>query len=418
MNLDLNRLKWLVAVLVISFLLVFEYLRHFVWPGLLHTLPAYLASLAVVFMILLLFNQNVFRVLRKMQQNLIQQTGYLNTLIESSGNAIISTDLEGKILSWNRGAETIYAWTREEAIGRNLPMVPEHLRGESSRLIRKLVRSGEPLYNFETERVRKDGELIPVMVTVSPIKDPQGKVIRFLGISTDMRDRKRLEKEVLRQQRSLAVLQERERLARELHDSLGQILGYVNTQSQAVRELLAKNQTEMADTYLKRLIEVAQDAHADVREYILNLQTHPLREQKLVPTLRAYLERFNQNSGIQAELIAPKEADQVELDPALETQLIRIVQEALTNVRKHSCAHHAKINFQIYDGVVQIRVVDDGRGFDPAQLPLKDGRHFGQRIMQERAAEIGGKIEVKSVTGQGTVVSVLVPVHRVGGEQA
>lgn len=416
MNLDLHRLKWLVAILVISFLLVFEYLRHFVWPGLLHTMPAYLASLAVILAILLLFNQNVFRVLGKMQANLVQQTNYLNTLIENSGHAIITTDLQGKILSWNRGAEAIYGWTKEEAIGQVLLMVPPHLRDESRELIDILLRQREPLYNFETQRLRKTGELIPVMVTVSPMMDANGKVVRFLGISTDMRERKRLEQEVLRQQRALAVLQERERLARELHDSLGQILGYVNTQSQAVRELLAKNQTKMADTYLKRLVEVAQDAHADVREYILSLQTQPSREQKFIPALREYLQRFGQNSGVRTELIVPNQMDQLEFDPTVEAQLMRIVQEALTNVRKHARAQHVRVDFQLKDGLAQIQVADDGKGFDPTQ-PAEEGRHFGQRIMRERAEEIGGSVTVQSLAGAGTQVIVQAPLHKGGSDE-
>lgn len=413
----LKTLKWLVAILVIVFLLVFEYVRHFVWPKFLHNIPAYIASLAFVFAILLVFNQNVFSMLEKMQASLAQQSNHLNTLIESSGNAIIATDLQGKILSWNRGAEIIYGWTKEEAIGQVLPMVPPQLREESRELIDSLLLKKEPLYNFETLRLRKNGELIPVMVTVSPILDVGGNPARFLGISTDMRDRKRLEQELLRQQRALAVLQERERLARELHDSLGQILGYVNTQSQAIRELLSRRQTAMADTYLKRLIEVAQDAHADVREYILSLQTKPSPDQKFIPVLRGYLERFSQSNGIGTELIAPNELDDIEFDPAVETQLMRIVQEALTNVRKHSQAQHAKISFQMNGGMIQIQVTDDGTGFDPTQFTIDDGRHFGQRIMQERAAEIGGKVEVKSLPGQGTLVSVLVPAQTKGAVQ-
>ncbi len=410
----IHQLKWLVAILVIAFLLVFEYVRHFVWPEFLHNMPAYIASLAVVFAILLAFNQNVFSLLEKMQASLAQQSNHLNTLIESSGNAIIATDLQGKILSWNRGAEIIYGWTKEEAIGQFLPMVPPQLRDESRELINSLLLEKQPLYNFETLRLRKNGELIPVMVTVSPILDAGGNPVRFLGISTDMRDRKRLEQELLRQQRVLAVLQERERLARELHDSLGQILGYVNTQSQAIRELLAHKQTETADAYLKRLVEVAQDAHADIREYILSLHTKPSPDQKFVPVLRGYLQRFSQNNEIEMELIAPNELEQTELDPTVETQLMRIVQEALTNVRKHSRAKHVKINFQMNDGVIQIQVTDDGAGFDPSQLALDDGRHFGQRIMRERAAEIGGQVEVKSTPGQGTQVNVLVPTRKEG----
>ncbi|MBI3734028.1 MAG: PAS domain S-box protein [Chloroflexi bacterium] len=197
----LRQLKWLTAILVIAFLLVFEYLRHFIWPELLHAVPVYIVSLAFVFALILLFNQTVYGMLEKMQQSLVEQTTYLNTLIESSGNAIITSNLDGKILLWNRGAEQIYEWTRLEAIGQTLPMVPPELRDEARQLLARLVASGEPIYNYETQRLRKSGDRLPVMVTVSPIRDANGKAIALLGISTDMRERKRLEQEVLRQRR-------------------------------------------------------------------------------------------------------------------------------------------------------------------------------------------------------------------------
>lgn len=345
-----------------------------------------------------------------------QRNSYLDALIESSANAIITTDLEGKILSWNQGSEEIYGWSKEEAIGHKLPMVPQHLMEEAYRWMTQVIRSGEPIYNIEVQRLRKDEELIPVMVTVSPIRDAGGRVIALLGISTDMSDRKRLEGELLRQQRALAVLKERERLARELHDSLGQILGYVNTQTLATRELLSKGRTAAADSHLKRLAEVAQDAHADVREYILSLQTSASMEQGLLPALEEYLKRFSRSNGIQAEAIGSDELAHIKLGPDVETQLMRIVQEALTNVRKHARAQHVRVSFKVNINQVEIAINDDGCGFDPARISQQDGLHFGLRIMQERVAEIGGSTQVHSMPGQGTSVKVKVPLHNQGGD--
>jgi PAS domain S-box-containing protein len=406
----LGRLKWLTAVVVSTFLLIFEYVRHFVWPELLHTIPVYLISLALVFTLILLFNQAVYSLLEKMQRDLMQQTNSLNTVIESSGNAIIGTDLKGKIILWSRGSELIYDWTKAEAIGQVLPMVPPHLRDDANQLIKRMLETGTTIYNYETQRQRKNGELIPVMVTFSPIRDAGGNIVSLLGISTDMRERKRLQQELLAQQQEVGVLRERERMAHELHDDLGQILGYVNTQSQAVRELLAHGQTTMADAALKRLVEVAQNAHGDIRTYILSLQTNVSPEQPFVPTVRAYLQQFSQHSGIQAELTVAEDLNGVQFDPVMEAQMLRIVQEALSNVRKHAGARHTQVHCALADGHVLIEVADDGQGFDPAQPP-GEGQHFGQRIMRERAREIGGTIEVQSTVGQGTRVMLRVPLR-------
>jgi PAS domain S-box-containing protein len=343
-----------------------------------------------------------------------QQATYFDTLIESSGNAIITTDPKGKILSWNRGAEIIYGWSKEEAIGQIIPMVPLPLQEEAYHWMAQVVRSGESMYNIETQRLRKGGEQIPVMVTVSPIKDANGRLVSLLGISTDMRDKKRLEQKLLRQQRALAIMEERERLARELHDSLGQIMGYVNAQTQATREMLSKNEIMVADSYLKRLVEVAQEAHADVREHILSLQVSPLKEQGLLPALKGYLHQFSQHNNIQTKLTASDELANLVIGPNVEIQLMRIVQEAVTNVRKHANAQQVQITFEVDNGQAQIAIEDDGRGFDPTLTSSKSERHFGLKIMQERAKGIGGSVQVQSKPGQGTLVKVNTPLHHRG----
>jgi len=108
----LNRLKWGAAIVICGFLLVFEYARHFVWPALLHQFPLYVASIVLVFIGIMIFNQFVFGLIDKAQRATAEQTRYLNLLIESSGNAIITTSRDGRILSWNRAAEDIDGWPK------------------------------------------------------------------------------------------------------------------------------------------------------------------------------------------------------------------------------------------------------------------------------------------------------------------
>ena len=141
--------------------------------------------------------------------------------------------------------------------------------------------------------------------------------------------------EIRRQQREVTLLQEREHVAREIHDSLGQILGYVNTQAQAARSLLGKQKIEAADTLLKRLVVVAQDAHVELRDFILNLQTGDVNEQSFLPRLRNHLEQFRQSNDIQTELYVSAEFSKLTLPTAVGITLFRIVQEALNNVQKH-----------------------------------------------------------------------------------
>ena len=211
------------------------------------------------------------------------------------------------------------------------------------------------------------------------------------------------------QQHANAVLKERERLARELHDSLGQVLGYVNVQAQAVRELLTTGYKDKAENALARLIDVVQNAHVDVREHILNLHTDVVTSQNIITALEEYLAQFRTLSDIQTEFVASEKTENLKLAPTVEAQLIRIVQEALTNVRKHSQAQHAKVSLTIHDNEAQITIEDDGQGFSPTQLERQNGRHFGLKIMRDRAIEVGGSLQVKSAPGTGATVMIKVP---------
>lgn len=245
--------------------------------------------------------------------------------------------------------------------------------------------------------------------TVSPLIDGRGFRLGYLMILDDITELTCAQQELLQQQRAFAVLQERERVARELHDSLGQVLGYVKVQAQAAREWLAQDRKEQTDDSLMQLIAVAQEAHADVREYILGAKIAPGEAVGLLPTLQQYLKRFSEQSKIRTELIPPTEPAGSALEPMVEVQVLRIVQETLTNARKHARASSVQVRVQWLDGCAQIVVQDDGVGFDPAVLTTEAGQKFGVRFMRDRAGEVGGSVQVLSAPGEGTQVVVTVP---------
>lgn len=410
---NLTRMKWGAAIVICAFLLLFEYLRHFVWPALLHQWPLYVFSVSLVFIAILIFNQIVFRMIGSAQRQLSERTRDLNLLIESSGNAIITIDPQGRILSWNPAAEAIYGWPAREAVGTVLPMVPAEGREEAAAIMARLSR-GETLRNFETLRMRQDGERIPVMLTASPVKNEAGAIIAVLGISADLRERKRMEDALVRQQRATAVFQERERLARELHDDIGQVLGYVNTQSQAMLTLIERDDIQGAGGLARRLAEVAQEAHANVRNYILGLQTSSALPQGFLPALSTYAERFGRANGLRVETSWPADSDAIALESGVAAQVMRVAQEALTNVQKHAAARTVRLSAVLEPERLVLTIVDDGRGFDPSDVAASHVHHFGQRIMQERMAEIGGRVSVESGLGTGTRVTIETPLRAEG----
>ena len=219
----------------------------------------------------------------------------------------------------------------------------------------------------------------------------------------------RAEGELRQQQRSLATYRERERLARELHDSLGQVLGYVKMQSQAAIELYQRGDQEQGLSHLQRLIDSVQSAHVDVREYIMNLQTSVSEDQDFVSALESHLNKFSHFSDIHTRLVKLTPTHSVELQPAEEAQLMRIVQEALTNVRKHAQASQATVTVEDSNDALRIIVADNGRGFSDTKVDALNGYHVGLKIMRERAAVIGGKIDVESGRNHGTQVIVTLP---------
>ena len=204
----------------------------------------------------------------------------------------------------------------------------------------------------------------------------------------------------------LAVAQERLRIAHEMHDGLAQVLGYVNTKVQAADAYLKRGRNEEASSQLRELAASAREAYTDVREGIVGLRTLPDADQGVAEALRDYLEQWKTQAGISTELIV--EGD-VRVRPSVELQLVRIVQEALTNVRKHAKASRASVSLVRRDRTIVATVTDDGVGFDPAAQTRSEFPRFGLTTMRERAASVGGSITVESARGHGTTVRFELP---------
>ena len=214
--------------------------------------------------------------------------------------------------------------------------------------------------------------------------------------------------------RDVAIAEERERIAREMHDSLAQVLGYVMTKAQAVQELLKRDESAKAAAQVAQLNAAARDAYADVREGILALRTSVGSERGVLQALREYLERWKEQSGLQATVeVTPADERLDGLSPLAELQLLRIVQEALANVRKHAHAQRVDVCITVAPEVVETVIADDGRGFDP-ESPARDGQaqlsHFGLATMRERAESVGGTLRIRSHPGSGTQVRVRLPI--------
>jgi len=210
------------------------------------------------------------------------------------------------------------------------------------------------------------------------------------------------------QMRALAIEEERLRLAREMHDGVAQILASVNARAQAVREHIRAERSQEAIGLLDRLAADARDVHAEVREGILALRATSATDGISV-ALREFLDDWHDQTGIQVE---PDLQGEIRLLPGREVQMMRIAQEALANVRKHSGASRVGVRLAVADEVCELEIDDDGAGFD-VDRPSHDGKpHFGLLTMRERAQAVHGELSIHSTPERGTRIHLRVPVGR------
>ena len=211
-----------------------------------------------------------------------------------------------------------------------------------------------------------------------------------------------------RRLRELAVVEERERIARELHDGIAQVLGYVNTKSLAIDEYLAGGRVVEARSQVTELGAAARAVYVDVREAILGLRSPIEPGVGLGGAIEAHARRVAADSGFVLECSIPPDARDLRLDPETEGQVYRIVQEALTNVRKHAAARRVRVSMAVAHDRVVLRIEDDGRGISaidaPAGVP-----HYGLRSMRERAAAIGAELNIADGPRGGTLVTLDMP---------
>ncbi len=151
-------------------------------------------------------------------------------------------------------------------------------------------------------------------------------------------------------------------------------------------------------------------AKESVRDYLRGVKAHSSLKQSLGTTLRQYFKQYTNDYGIYIEFIVPPELEGRRISASVEAELYLIIQEALTNVRKHSEASSARVMFALFEDEIRVTVEDDGSGFDPEEISGKPG--FGLRAMVGRAEAVGGRLELNSTPGKGTQLIIQVPLRK------
>ncbi len=210
---------------------------------------------------------------------------------------------------------------------------------------------------------------------------------------------------------NLAVMQERNRLVNELHDDFAQCVRSMEWGLDEARTALENNQLEQTDGILENLGVMVQNTSTYLREEMLGLREKIDPDRDLLAIIEGMLSRFERNWGIQTTLVVKNSVDsnhKMSLSSKVEVQLIRIIQEALMNIRRHSNATIATIEFiQAEDGIV-LAIIDNGIGFHPGSVPIQ---RLGLRVIHERASSIGAEMGIDSKEGTGTTLKFFIPSH-------
>ncbi len=351
--------------------------------------------------------------------------------------AIYSMDPNGIITSWNVGARRIKGYTADEIIGQNFSRfyTPEDLkRGLPAKVLQTAREEGH--YEGEGWRVRKDGSTFWSSVVVTPLRNERGTLLGFSKITRDMTERRALLEriqhhaaELEHTQESLRRLsgqllrvqdEERRRLARELHDGAGQILAALNMNLETLAEA---TKDQLSSNLSRRLTESISLANQVIRETrTLSYLLHPplLDEAGLTDALHWFVGGFIDRSGIQTTLDVADDFPRLPRD--LETAIFRIIQEALTNIHRHSGSHTASIQLTIAGEEILLSVSDQGKGIHSEPEPSEQNgnghngngrkRKLGVGIagMRERVLQLGGRFEI-GAGNPGTLLTAVFPCH-------
>jgi PAS domain S-box-containing protein len=329
-------------------------------------------------------------------------------IVETIDDAVVSADLGGRIVSWNRGAENIFGYTAAEMLGQSVVVLAPDMKREEAREFEERVRGGGEIHHFETMGITKAGALFEIAVSGFPLRDEKGAICGSWAILRDISERKRTERRLQRLSWRLLRAQddERRRLARELHDSTAQAIAALAMNLAALAREDPPLSGERRRQLLRDSLSLAEHASVELRTTSYLLHPPLLDERGLPAALRWFADGFSSRSSIRLSLdLAPNVG---RMPAEVETALFRVAQESLHNIHRHSGSETAEIRLSVAGDVVSLEVRDWGRG-----LPSPAGELVGVGVagMRERLLQIEGTLTIEQAD-PGTRIVARVSISR------
>lgn len=339
-------------------------------------------------------------VLEQKTKEMAEQAAMLNL----ANDAIFVRTAADRISYWNEGAERLYGWSKAEALGRS----PHELLHTEFPLPVENIKMRET-WEGEIRHTKRDGAQVIVASRWRTLRDPDRNPVGWLEINTDVTLRHRAEDATRRLSGRILTLQdeERRRIARGLHDSLGQYLAALKMNLDSLLASNGEQREVVADCS-----DILNKCLADIRTISHLLHPPLLDESGLATAARWYVDEFSRRSGIAVSLECSPERMRLASDT--EIALFRAIQEALTNVHRHSGASAVRIRLALDEKRARLEIRDDGKGIPQDQLRrfIEGAAQPGVGLagMRERVRELGGTLEIQSEDGAGTALIIVVPV--------
>ena len=335
------------------------------------------------------------RVVEELKKSMQELVDLKFALDESTIVAV--TDAQGKIKYVNDQFCQVSKYSRSELLGQTHSIINSGYHPRSFfKELWQTIGQGE-VWKGEIRNQAKDGTYYWVDTTIVPFLNSEGKPYQYLAIRSEITERKRVEEELKKTMSRIIEVQEeeRKRLSRELHDGIGQ-----NLYSHLIT--ISRLKSESDHELIDQMLEEATELIEEVREISWELRPSVLDDLGLIPAIRSFLNRYSEHYDIDVffECFLHNR-----LESAIEVTIYRIIQEALTNIRKYAEVEEASVIIREMDDIVRVMVEDKGKGFDPDSL----AGGVGVISMEERAKSVAGELSISSKPGKGTKIIAEIP---------